>query len=467
MTTSRSNLSKRTLSYDSTEPTSKRRPVQTGGNESSNDEDVDNIDLEPIHVILIRAFNQRRSDIEDEWAQPEPIDDVNISDFCAVSDEESSSDSDSDSDSESESESDGNKSDPDISDSDLIIFCPGINCNHKRRTSKVPLIPEHLLTAGPLYKITLRDLIDLGGAYHCHKQTTFGKISLARLARLRKPLLKLEGMVGMHKIKESITEQVVYFLLDLEPNPSELLHTVLVGPPGVGKSHIIDLLAEIYLGMGYLKKNVIKRVKISDLKGKYVGHTAPLTQDAINAAMGGVLVIDEAYSLGSEDHLDSFSKEIIDTLNRNLTEHAGKFVCIIAGYEDQIESCLFAHNPGLKSRFRFRFEIDTYTAEELAEIFTLKVELNNWLFSPNFSIESMTAFFKEHHTDFKHYGRDMETLLFHTKVAHSNRMFLDTLETLGLKQQLTLADLKAGFDRFSLHNNIKEKVESHANYMYL
>ena len=464
MTTSHSNLSKRThTSAECCEPSTKRKPVQDNDGSSSDDDSMDSTKFDPIHIILFRAHVQRMID-EADWAQPEPVDDVNISDLREESSSDSDSDSDSDSESESASESDGDKSDPDVRDSDCIIFCPGPNCNHKRRTSQVPIIPGHLLAADSNYKITLKDLIDLGASYHCCLQLTFGKINLARLARLHKPLTKLQSMVGMHKIKESITEQIIYFLLDLEPNPSELLHTVLVGPPGVGKSHIIELLAEIYLGMGYLKKNVIKRVKISDLKGKYVGHTAPLTQDAINAAMGGVLVIDEAYSLGSEDHLDSFSKEIIDTLNRNLTEHAGKFVCIIAGYEDQIETCLFAHNAGLKSRFRFRFEIDTYTAEELAEIFTLKVELNNWDFHPNFTIESMNAFFKDHHVDFEHYGRDMETLLFHTKVAHSNRMFL---ETLGHKQQLTLADLKAGFDRFSLHNNIKEKVESVANYMYL
>jgi hypothetical protein len=333
-----------------------------------------------------------------------------------------------------------------------IYICPGKFCDHDPESQNVPTIPKRLTNIKLGYKITLNDLVELGICFHCKLQKTFHEISLERLAILYEPLVKLETMIGMNIIKENFTEQIVYFLLDLEPNPAEMLHTILVGPPGIGKSHVIDLLADIYLKMGYLTKNIVKKVKIDDLKGKYIGHTAPLTQKAIDEAMGGILVIDEAYSLASAEKLDSFSKELIDTLNRNLTENAGKFVCIIAGYDDQIEKCLFAHNIGLRSRFRFRFVIDTYKANELLDIFILKVNKDKWIFHPNVNNKDLLKFFNEKYESFKYFGRDMETLLFHTKVAHSNRIFFDSKEN---TRKITLGDLMAGYQRFIVHNNIK------------
>src|SRR5438093_1618571 len=85
------------------------------------------------------------------------------------------------------------------------------------------------------------------------------------------------------------------------------------------------------------KKNKFKLVKRTDLVGEYLGHTAHKTQRVIDDADGGVLFIDEAYSLGADDKRDSFSKECIDTLNQNLSENRSKFICIIAGYPDELE----------------------------------------------------------------------------------------------------------------------------------
>lgn len=382
----------------------------------------------------------------------------------------------------------------DYDDDDLEVEkpkCYGPNCDHRYLMANVPDLPKHLDTISPDYKIKLSDLIELGAAYHCVYQKYFGRIDLSRLARLYEPLTKLNEMIGMKKIKETFTEQIIYFMLDLEPNPTELLHTVLVGPPGVGKSHVVDILAEIYLKMGYLTRDVIKRVKINDLKGKYVGHTAPLTQEAIDDAMGGVLLIDEAYSLGSEERLDVFSKELIDTLNRNLTERAGKFICIIVGYEDQIESCLFAHNEGLKSRFRFRFEIEPYDASELLEIFSLKANDKNWKFYPFVDTQKVKGFFEKNLNSFKYYGRDIETLLFHTKMAYSNRILFDKSfqsrikctehcecsncldclqsenESKNIDKVITYSDIEAGYRRFTTHNKIKDQDQVSFSHMYL
>jgi len=94
----------------------------------------------------------------------------------------------------------------------------------------------------------------------------------------------------------------------------------------------------------------------------------------IDAAKGGVLFIDEVYSLGNAEKRDSFSKECIDTINENLTTKKTDFICIIAGYKEDIKDCFFAYNAGLERRFPIRFHIDEYNASELFSIFKKKVD---------------------------------------------------------------------------------------------
>ncbi len=181
-----------------------------------------------------------------------------------------------------------------------------------------------------------------------------------------------------------------------------------------------------------------------------------MTQKMIDEAIGGVLLIDEAYSLGSAEKVDSFSKELIDTLNRNLTENAGKFVCILAGYGDQIDKCLMAHNPGLASRFRFRFKIETYEAQELSQIFELKVLEDKWSIDENIDRTEYVKFFKDNFSAFKYFGRSMITLLFYVKKEHSNRVFLMDAE---FRKKITMSDIKNGFIEYKIHNNITENKE--------
>ncbi|AQN68106.1 putative cfxQ-like protein [Saudi moumouvirus] len=352
--------------------------------------------------------------------------------------------------------------DPQDTNSEIIVpeyVCPGINCDHDILSNNVPQIPKKLLNPEMRNNLYIQDLIDLGECYHCKLRQNYYNIPLERLAKLRNSLIKLNNVIGMKNIKEVFAEQIIYFLLDLEPNPSEMLHTILEGPPGVGKSYVIDILAEIYLNMGYLTNGIIKKVKLNDLKGKYIGHSAPLTQKAIDEAMGGILVIDEAYSLGNHGSVDVFSKEVIDTLNRNLTENAGKFVCILAGYGEEIEKCLFAHNVGLKSRFRFKFTIDKYSPQELYEIFKIKVENDKWFITDENEILNL---FIKNHNKFKYFGRDIETLLFHTKMAHSKRIIFENENN----KIINLEDIKNGLNKFLEHNSDKNNNES-IEHLYL
>jgi SpoVK/Ycf46/Vps4 family AAA+-type ATPase len=119
-----------------------------------------------------------------------------------------------------------------------------------------------------------------------------------------------------------------------------LLHTVIEGEPGTGKTELAEKIGKVYLKLGILKNDIFKKVKRSDLIAGYLGQTAIKTARLIEECKGGVLFIDEAYSLGNaegKDGRDSFSKECIDVLNQSLTENKNNFVCIIAGYKEDLE----------------------------------------------------------------------------------------------------------------------------------
>lgn len=362
-------------------------------------------------------------------------------------------------DSSSDSEDSQSQDYSDINDSDDISeSCPGELCDHNPKSKNIRTPP--VLNKS----ITLEELIELGRCYHCKKQRYVNELCLYKLALMLPSLIKLSEMIGMIDIKKTFAEQIIYFLLGIEKNPKELLHTIIKGPPGVGKSHVIDIIADIYSKMGFLENRTVTKVKLTDLKAEYVGHTAIKTQQAIDKAMGGVFVIDEAYSIGSDRDIDSFSKEIIDVLNQNLTERCGEFICVIAGYGDKLESCLFSHNPGLKSRFRFTFNISGYSSSELYKMFKTKLEINNLSYNSEKDESMITKFFSEKHKEFKAYGRDIDSLIFHIKIANSIRMFISySKSNIGI---ITFQDVKDGYTRFSQHNEIFEDKNQHLS-LYL
>ena len=154
-------------------------------------------------------------------------------------------------------------------------------------------------------------------------------LNLYKLNKLVEPLEELNNMIGLKDVKQSIFDQIIYYLQGLDDKNNDMLHSVIQGPPGVGKTKLCNILAKIYKGFGFLKKSNVVSVKRDDLIAGYLGQTAIKTKAKIEEALGGVLFIDEAYSLGSEDGKDSFSKEAIDLLNSYLSEHPHDLVCII------------------------------------------------------------------------------------------------------------------------------------------
>lgn len=346
---------------------------------------------------------------------------------------------------------------PDINDIFKMLINPKeINIDNEENDEEIFKINENKTYDIIDVKISNLDkLIEIAKSLDVEKDYSF---DLDKLKLLIDPLERLKEFVGMKKVKDNIVKQILYFLQNLD-DTKDMMHTVITGPPGVGKTKLAYLLSEIYFKMGLFKckKNIDYKSPItgesinfkftiarrSDLIGEYVGHTAIKTQKVIDESLGGVLLIDEAYSLGNDDKKDSFSKECIDTLNQNLTEKKGKFAVIIAGYDNELEKCFFSYNDGLRRRFPFRYEINSYNYSELCEIFINKIIHEKW--SINFDNKKLLDFFQNKYSDFKNFGGDMEILLFSTKIAHSLRIFgKDPI----LRKKINLDDLKKGFDIF-------------------
>ena len=303
---------------------------------------------------------------------------------------------------------------------------------------------------------TLDDLIKLGKQFNRQKRYLF---DMKKLNDMVPSMEKINDFIGMNNIKNHLVDQIIFYLqsecLDIEEN--DLMHTVITGPPGVGKTEFAKALGELYLAMGVLKNKIFKKVTRADMVAKYLGQTAIKTRDLIKSCKGGVMFIDEVYSLGNNELRDSFSKEAIDTLNEHLTEMKQDLICIVAGYKEDVNNCFFAYNKGLNSRFPIRFEIENYDYKELFLIFKQKIDKLKWTLNSDIT----DLYFKDKMDNLKYFGRDIENLITQIKRCHSRRVF--TLEQ-DKKKKITKEDLEEGMKKFLGFKN--KKIEKNL-HMYL
>ena len=183
-------------------------------------------------------------------------------------------------------------------------------------------------------------------------------------------LKKLDGLVGLSGVKKEIANLTAFLNLQIargETNTFQGKHYVFTGNPGTGKTTVARIMADIFKTLGVVARGQLVEADRSKLVAGFSGQTAIKTNQLVDQAMGGVLFIDEAYTLKSSDG-DTFGAEAIDTLLKRLEDDRGKFICIVAGYTDQMHDFIDT-NPGLKSRFTQTIHFDDYTPDELTEIF--------------------------------------------------------------------------------------------------
>ena len=201
---------------------------------------------------------------------------------------------------------------------------------------------------------------------------------------LEELLNELDSYIGLSEVKQSMSDFVDYLKfinerkkLGLKTLDELNVHSVFLGNPGTGKTTIARLLGKIFKAMGLLKNGHVIEVDRAGLVGQYIGETAQKTEKVINEALGGLLFIDEAYTLVKEGNQQDFGREAIDVLLKKMEDSAGEFVVITAGYPEEMNTFLNS-NPGLKSRFTQYFNFNDYTPEELIKIFNLISEKEDY-----------------------------------------------------------------------------------------
>jgi len=188
-------------------------------------------------------------------------------------------------------------------------------------------------------------------------------------------LAELDALIGLEGVKKKVREYTQYLRFlkirqekGIEEPQRISLHAVLTGNPGTGKTTVAKMLGQIYHKMGLLTKGHVHEVDRAELVGEYIGQTAPKVKEAIKKAAGGILFIDEAYSLArSKDDPKDFGREVIEILLKEMSDGAAGIAVVVAGYPEEMKTFLDS-NPGLKSRFNITFEFADYLPQELMQI---------------------------------------------------------------------------------------------------
>ena len=255
---------------------------------------------------------------------------------------------------------------------------------------------------------------------------------LIGLKEVKKNLSNLVNVIRVRKIREEMGLA----------QPEMSLHLVFSGNPGTGKTTVARLLAKIYRALGVVSKGQLVEVDRAGLVEGYVGQTAQKTQEVIDSAMGGVLFIDEAYTLTNKKENGDFGQEAVDTLLKRMEDDRDSFVVIVAGYTDEMEEFLQS-NPGLRSRFSKFIEFTDYTEEELYTIFCSMCAAQDFHLAPEADQEVKEYFHRLVEDKDEHFanGREVRNFFERSVERQANRLVQETSFDRSVITTFTKADV--------------------------
>ena len=203
---------------------------------------------------------------------------------------------------------------------------------------------------------------------------------------LEELIQQLNKLVGLNDVKSKVNDLIAFQKVQLLRkekglhSPKSTMHLAFTGNPGTGKTTVARIIGRIYRKLGLLSKGHFMEVSRTDLIAGYQGQTALKVKEVIEKAKGGVLFIDEAYSITENDHSDSYGRECLTELTKALEDYREDLVVIVAGYTEPMKQ-FFESNPGLKSRFNTFIEFDDYNVNELMEILVCMTNAEDYVIS--------------------------------------------------------------------------------------
>ena len=262
-------------------------------------------------------------------------------------------------------------------------------------------------------------------------------------------LKELNELTGLSSVKQDVNSQInIVKMRQIREEkglkqPALSLHMVFSGNPGTGKTTVARLVAEIYHKLGVLSKGDLVEVDRADLVAGYVGQTALKVQEVVQNALGGILFIDEAYTLTNTKRENDFGSEAIATLLKAMEDNRDDFLVIVAGYPDLMQEFLQS-NPGLRSRFNKFINFEDYSPDELIEILNMRCHKNGMTLSKEGQVYAK-AFFekrcKTNRADFAN-GRDVRNFFDQAYINMSNRLAMEENFSEEDMSMIILDDLK-------------------------